>query len=84
MSYFLTDPDNPRAREQLKGDFDFKMALEQAWVDLGIPYDYARVATIDHKEAWIPLFKKRMSPQAVAEFLEADIRRSYKLDRKSA
>lgn len=84
MSQFFTNPENPRARKQLKGDFDYKMILERRWIELGIPLYYARVATIDHKDMWIPCMKNGMPAEQAADFLANDIRRSYKLEGAAA
>ena len=80
MSLYLTDPDNPQVREQLKGDFDYKMKLESILVEMGIPLYYARCAVIDFKNLWIPCFKKRFSPQKTATFIFADIKNAYNVD----
>lgn len=82
MSVFLTNPDNPNAREQLKGDIDFKMDFEDALVEMGIPLYYARLATIDHKDKWIPCFKKKLTAKQTANLLLQDIKKSYHLNKK--
>lgn len=79
MGAFLTNPDNPQVAPQLKGDFDFKEALEKELVVLGIPYYYARCVSVDMKPLWIPCFKKGLTPKRTAKFLLADIKKAYKL-----
>jgi hypothetical protein len=81
---FLTDPDNPRARKQEKGNMDFALRLEAAWIALGIPFYYARLATIDHKDLWIPCWKDKMTADETATFLFDDIIASYNLEKQVA
>lgn len=76
---FLTDPDNPQAREQLKGDIDFKEAVEAQLVKLGVPLDYARCAVIDLKRIWIPCFKNGLTVAQTANFLLADVKYLYNI-----
>jgi hypothetical protein len=79
MSAFLTNPDKPNARPQIKGDMDYAIALENELVEKDIPYYYARLATIDMKSIWIPCFKKKLSPKQTANLLSADVKKSYNL-----
>lgn len=79
MSAYLTNPENPQARVQIKGNVDFAEALTAAWVELGIPFYYARTASIDLKRLWIPCFKKSMDPTRVAKLFLADVKKSYNL-----
>lgn len=79
MSAFLTNPDKPNARPQIKGDIDFAVALEKELVEKGIPYYYARTATVDMKHLWIPCFKNKLSPNQTANLLSADVKKSYNL-----
>lgn len=79
MSVYLTDPDNPQVREQLKGDYDYKMMLEEILVEMGISIYYARCAVIDLKNIWIPCFQKKFTPDATARFILADVRRAYNI-----
>jgi hypothetical protein len=81
---FLTNPENPRARKQEKGNMDFALALEKEFMRLGIPFYYARVATIDHKDLWIPCWKDKMTVAETAELLYDQIVASYKIQDKVA
>lgn len=80
MNVFLTDPDNPQVREQLKGDIDFKEAVENRLIELGIKLDYARCAVIDLKRIWIPCFKNGLTSDQTANFLLADVKRLYNIE----
>lgn len=81
MSIYLTDPES-NSYQHTKGDFDFKIALETAWIDMGVPLYYARLATIDFKNMWIPCFKNKMSAERTAKFLFNDIVKSYRIKSK--
>ena len=80
MSAFGTNPDNPQARQQLKGDFDFSEAFTSALVEKGIPFYYARCASIDLKNLWIPLWRNKLPPKKAANLLYGDVRKTYNLN----
>ncbi len=80
MSAYLTDPDNPQnVRQRMVGDFDYSEALTKAWVELGIDFYYARIASIDLKHIWIPIWKTGMKPEKAANMLYGDVVSTYNL-----
>lgn len=79
MSAFGTNPDNPQTRVRLVGDFDFAEAFTKALVELGIDFYYARVASIDLKHLWIPLWRTGLAADKTANLLYGDVVSSYNI-----
>lgn len=79
MSAFGTDPDNPNVKPRLVGDFDFAEAFTNSLVEKGIPFYYARIASIDLKHLWIPMWRNKMTPDRAAHMLLADVKKTYNL-----
>jgi hypothetical protein len=81
MSSFGTNPDNPQVQPRLVGDFDFAEAFTTALVELGIEFYYARIASIDLKHLWIPLWKNGLAADKTANLLYGDVISTYHLNK---
>ena len=82
-SLFLTDPDNPhkphRTLKTKRGYFDFKEGVEAELMNLGIPFEDARVAVIDFKSDIYVHFNNKLTTRQAAVMIIDDVRRIYKI-----